>query len=96
MTQKNHIKISRSSVEALVFTIVFFAIFVPLGIRMGGENLLNTIMRTAHGLLLNTVFYLMSITVLTGALAKLMSEFGLVSIIGRVLKPLMNQKRLQS
>ena len=56
---------------------------------MGGENLLNTIMRTAHGLLLNTVFYLMSITVLTGALAKLMSEFGLVSIIGRVLKPLM-------
>ena len=89
MTQKNHLKISRSSVEALVFTIVFLAIFVPLGIWMGGDNLLNTIMRTAHGLLLNTVFYLMSITVLTGALAKLMSEFGLVSIIGRVLKPLM-------
>ena len=89
MSQKNHLKISRSSVEALVFTIVFLAIFVPLGIWMGGDNLLNTIMRTAHGLLLNTVFYLMSITVLTGALAKLMSEFGLVSIIGRVLKPLM-------
>ena len=89
MTRKSRKGISRSSLEALIFTIVLLGIFVPLGIRMGGDNLLNTIMRTAHGLLLNTVFYLMSITVLTGALAKLMSEFGLVSIIGRVLKPLM-------
>lgn len=89
MTKKSRKGISRSSLEALIFTIVFLGIFIPLGIRMGGDNLLNTIMRTAHGLLLNTVFYLMSITVLTGALAKLMSEFGLVSIIGRVLKPLM-------
>jgi hypothetical protein len=89
MTKKSRKGISRSSLEALIFTTVFLGIFIPLGIRMGGDNLLNTIMRTAHGLLLNTVFYLMSITVLTGALAKLMSEFGLVSIIGRVLKPLM-------
>ena len=89
MTKKRRKGISRSSLEALIFTLVFLGIFIPLGIRMGGDNLLNTIMRTAHGLLLNTVFYLMSITVLTGALAKLMSEFGLVSIIGRVLKPLM-------
>ena len=89
MTKKSRKGISRSSLEALIFTTVFLGIFIPLGIRMGGDNLLNTIMRTAHGLLLNTVFYLMSITVLTGALAKLMSEFVLVSIIGRVLKPLM-------
>ena len=89
MTQKSRFKISRSPLEALVFTIVFLGIFIPLGIKMGGENLINTIMRTAHGLLLNTVFYLMSITVLTGALSKLMSEFGVVTLIGRILKPLM-------
>jgi hypothetical protein len=89
MRLKNNLHISRSPVEAIIFIIVFLGIFIPLGARMGGDNLLNTIMRTAHGLLLNTVFYLMSITVLTGALSKLMSEFGVVSLIGRVLKPLM-------
>ena len=89
MTQKNRINIGRSPIEAIVFTVIFLGIFIPLGIEMGGENLLNTIMRTAHGLLLNTVFYLMSITVLTGALSKLMSEFGVVSLIERLLRPLM-------
>ena len=89
MTLKNRIHINRSPLEAIIFIAVFLGIFIPLGARMGGDNLLNTIMRTAHGLLLNTVFYLMSITVLTGALSKLMSEFGVVSLIGRVLKPLM-------
>ena len=89
MTTRKHWPPSRTSIEALIFIILFLVFFIPLGARMGGENLLNTIMRTAHGLLLNTVFYLMSITVLTGALSKLMSEFGVVSLIGRVLKPLM-------
>ena len=89
MTKTNRHRISRSSVEALAFMTILLGIFIPLGIKMGGENLLNTIMRTAHGLLLNTVFYLMSITVLTGALAKLLSEFGVVSIIERLLRPLM-------
>lgn len=89
MTQKKHWPPSRSSIEALIFIVLFLVVFIPLGAKMGGENLLNTIMKTAHGLLLNTVFYLMSITVLTGALSKLMSEFGVVSLIGRVLKPLM-------
>ena len=89
MTKRKHWPPSRTSIEALIFIVLFLVFFIPLGAKMGGENLLNTIMRTAHGLLLNTVFYLMSITVLTGALSKLMSEFGVVSLIGRVLKPLM-------
>lgn len=56
---------------------------------MGSSNLLNTIMNTAHNLLLNTVFYLMGITVLTGALSKLLSEFGVVALMERILRPLM-------
>ena len=79
----------KSTLEALIFLLVFFGIFIPLGLRMGGGNLLNTIMRTAHDLLLNTVFYLMGITVLTGALSKLMSEFGVVTLLERLLRPLM-------
>ena len=51
--------------------------------------MLKTVMNTAHDLLLNTVFYLMGITVLTGALSKLMSEFGVVTLLEKVLRPLM-------
>ena len=56
---------------------------------MGGANLVKTIMNTSHDLLLNTVFYLMGITVLTGAMSKLMSEFGVVKLLERILRPLM-------
>ncbi len=79
----------RSSVEALVLLALLALVFIPLGMKMGGSNLLKTIMNTAHDLLLNTVFYLMGITVLTGALSKLLSEFGVVSMLERFLRPLM-------
>ncbi len=82
-------KIRRSTIEALVFLITLIAVFGLLGHRMGGGNMLKTIMNTAHDLLLNTVFYLMGITVLTGALSKLMSEFGVVTLLERFLRPLM-------
>ncbi len=75
--------------EALVFLTVFFGIFGYLGQTMGIANLLNTIMRTAWDLLMNTVFYIMGITVLTGALGKLMIEFGVVRLLELILKPLM-------
>ena len=79
----------RSTVEALVLLAALCLVFGTLGWRMGGDNLINTLTNTAHNLLLNTVFYLMGITVLTGALSKLMSEFGVVSLLEKVLRPLM-------
>ena len=82
-------KIRRSTDEALVFLGLMVLIFALLGSRMGGANMVKTIMNTAHDLLLNTVFYLMGITVLPGALSKLMSEFGVVNLLERVLRPLM-------
>ena len=86
---KQQSRIRRSTVEALVFLTVLIAVFSLLGWRMGSGNMLKTIMNTAHDLLLNTVFYLMGITVLTGALSKLMSEFGVVTLLERFLRPLM-------
>ncbi len=56
---------------------------------MGIPHMLNTIMNTAHDLLLNTVFYLMGICVLTGAIGKLFVEFGVVDLLEKLLKPLM-------
>ena len=64
-------------------------IFYYLGSQMGTPNMLNTIMKTAHDLLLNTVFYLMAICVVTGALGKIFIEFGVVSLFEKLLRPLM-------
>ena len=79
----------RPILEAVVFLGILILVFGLLSWKMGGANMLRTLMNTAHDLLLNTVFYLMGITVLTGALSKLMSEFGVVTLLERVLRPLM-------
>ena len=67
----------------------FFLIFGYLASRMGTANMLNTIMKTAHDLLLNTVFYLMAICVITGAIGKIFVEFGVVKMLEKLLRPLM-------
>ena len=56
---------------------------------MGAPNMLNTIMHTAHDLLLNTVFFLMAICVITGGISRLFMEFGVVSLFEKLLRPLM-------
>ena len=74
--------------------VIILALFGYLGSVMGMTNMLNTIMKTAHGLLLNTVFYLMSMCVLTGALSKILTEFGVVNLLQimlrHVMRPLYN------
>ena len=80
---------TRRSVDAIIFLLIFFGIFGFIGSRMGMENMMNTIMRTAHDLLLYTVLYLMGITVLSGALGKLLVEFGVVRLLEKILRPLM-------
>lgn len=77
------------SVEAFVFLAVFLLIFGLLGHRMGLINLLNTMMKTAFDLLINTVLYIMGIAVLAGALGALLAEFGVVALINKLLSPLM-------
>ena len=89
MTNNSKRRQWRPIIEAVVFLSILFVVFGLLSWKMGGANMLKTLMNTAHDLLLNTVFYLMGITVLTGALSKLMSEFGVVTLLERVLRPLM-------
>lgn len=72
--------------------ILLFAVvggFAALGGVMGIGNLFNTIMNTAHDLLLNTVFFIMAISVVTGALSQLMAEFGVISLLNKIISPLM-------
>lgn len=68
---------------------IVVGIFGGIGSVMGLPNMLNTIMKTAHDLLLNTVFYLMAICVITGALGRIFVEFGVVGLLERLLRPLM-------
>ena len=69
--------------------IIVFGLFGYLASRMGTSNMLNTVMNTAHDLLLNTVFYLMAICVITGAIGRIFVEFGVVSLLEKFLRPLM-------
>ena len=69
--------------------IVVLVLFGYLSSVMGFTNVLNTIMRTAHDLLLNTVFYLMAMCVLTAALSRIFSVFGVVDLLQKILKPVL-------
>lgn len=76
-------------IEALGFIVLFFGIFGYIGSVMGLPNMLNTIMQTSYHLLLETVFYIMGITVVSGALGSLLVEFHVVDVLERILRPLM-------
>ena len=74
--------------EVFVFLAIFLGLFVFMGSRMGAANMFNTLMNTAHDLLLNTVFYILAIAVLAGAISALFSEFGVIFLLNKLLSPL--------
>lgn len=82
-------KSALSQWSGVICLAVVLGLFYYLGRQMGMANMLNTLMHTAHDLLLNTVFYLMGICVLTGAIGRLFVEFGVVRLLERILRPLM-------
>ena len=76
------------SKEVPVFIVCFFGFFILLGSQMGAANMFSTMMNTAHDLLLHTVFYIMAIAVLAGAISALFSEFGVIFLLNKFLSPL--------
>lgn len=91
-TQTGRVKKTKKEATArsgVICLLVVFGLFWFLGQGMGIANMLKTIMNTAHDLLLNTVFYLMSICVLTGAIGRIFMEFGVVKLLEKLLRPLM-------
>lgn len=87
-------KVKAVSLETFVFIGVLLAGFGFVGSKMGAGLMFKTIMNTAHDLLLNTVFLIMALAVLAGALSALLSEFGVISLLNKVfamfMKPLYN------
>ena len=77
------------SMESFIFLGIIVVLFGAVGMKMGGINMVNSLMNTAYALLLETVFYIMGIAVLAGAISGLLSEFGVVALINKGLSPLM-------
>lgn len=77
------------SIETFVFLIVSGVVFGYLATEMGVDKMFNTIMNTAHYLLIDVVFFIMAVAVLAGAFAALLSEFGVVALINKIISPVM-------
>ena len=75
--------------ETFLFPLFFFGIFALFAWKMGLSNALGTMLKTAEDLLKDTVLQLTAICVIMGAISGLMSEFGFVSLLNRLLQPLM-------
>lgn len=84
MTSKKEISLENYIFLGLL--IVFFALFAS---QMGLMNSINTLINTAYSLLIETVLYLTAVCVIMGAISGLLTEFGTVVLIDRLLRPLM-------
>lgn len=87
MVKKLHKK--NRTLSGLTCLSVLLLLFGYMAWVMGLTNMLNTIMNTAHALLVNTVFYLMGMCVITGALGRILVQFGVVDLLQRLLAPVM-------
>lgn len=75
--------------ENFICLILFFAFFIWVGSKMGGINMIKTMMSTGYDLLMNVCLYLMAIAVLAGAVSGIFSEFGVIALVNKVLSKIM-------
>ena len=75
--------------EGFVCLVLVAGFFVAFGCVMGFSNAINTMFNTAFMLLKDTVFYLLALAVLMGAISAVLSEFGVVSLLNKAFAPLM-------
>ena len=88
MSQIKTKKVKDVSLETFVFLIIVVGGFGYIASQMGLGMMFKVIMETAHDLLLNTVFFIMALAVLAGALSALLSEFGVIALINKILSVL--------
>lgn len=77
------------STETFVFIGISLAILIYLANKMGVGIMFSVMMKTAHDLVLNTTLYIMAVAVLAGGAAGLMSEFGVIALINKIISPIM-------
>jgi len=74
--------------ETFVLLFVFLGGFLLFSIEMGVANFLNTMINTSFFLLTEVAFWIMGVAVLTGAMAGIFAEFGIVALLNILFGPI--------
>ena len=92
ITNNSKRKVKSIGIETFIFLGLLLGGFLYISSIMGAGIMFKVIMNTAHDLLLNTVFLIMAMAVLAGALSALLSEFGVIALLNKTfaifMKPL--------
>lgn len=75
------------TLETYIILIVFTGAFILFSRIMGVSNFMNTFINTAYYLLTEIALWIMAVAVLTGALGGVFSEFGVISLLNKILSP---------
>jgi hypothetical protein len=86
---QNRLPVKAVTPETFVCLLLLCGVFFLFSSQMGVKNLFSTVMKTSFDLLINTAFFIMAVAVIAGALSGLLSEFGVIALINRMLSPLM-------
>lgn len=76
-------------VETFVTLVAIVGLFAYLGSVMGIDKVFSVMMKTGHDVLMNTSFYIMAVAIIAGAVAAIMSEFGVIALINKVISVVM-------
>ncbi len=94
MSDKNQVTLNgKKKRDFGIGTFVFLAITLGalgyLGYVMGVGPMFSTILNTAYDVLISTVLYICAICVIMGAVAALLTEFGVVALVQWLINPIM-------
>jgi len=76
------------TLETWIVLSAFVLGFFIFSYEMGVANFLNTMINTSFYLLINVAFWIMGVAVLTGAMAGIFSEFGIIALLNYILFPI--------
>lgn len=77
------------TLETFVTLGIIAALFGYMGYVMGVDKVFSVMMKTAHDVFLNTSLYITGVATLAGALSYVLSEFGVIALINKILAPIM-------
>ncbi len=80
---------NRKYIEAISFIVIFTAIIGSFAYIMGVSNFFSTLTKTAYYLLMNVIWFILAIAVLTSAFSGLLSEFHVIDLLNKLLSPIM-------
>lgn len=86
-TELRHVK--AISLETFITLAVIVGLFTYLGSVMGIDKVFSVMMKTGFDVLINTSFYIMAVAILAGAVAAILSEFGVIALINKIISPIM-------